>query len=177
MAERARAKKSKANGSGKAGHNSGQVPDEVYDRWLAKIDTAEKAADKVKALFDSAKGRLQSVYKAAKEDGCNTTAIKRARKLHREDHAQVTIDYTDTGRVLRILNSPLATQLELFGEIEHPAAVSAWLAGTQAGKSGAPVDDNPHTPGSSVFEEWLSGHKHGVAHAVKSMTPREGASA
>lgn len=176
MAERAKAKKSSKSKKNGAGHNSGIVPDEVYQRWLPKIDTAEKAVDKIKVLYDSAKGRLQSVFAAAKDDGVNTTAVKRARKLHREDHAQVAIDYTDTGRVLRMLKSPLAEQLDLFAEITHPAAVSAWLAGASAGKSGAPVDDNPHTPGSEVFEEWLGGHKHGVAHSTKALT-REAASA
>ena len=177
MAERAKAKnKGRSNGTAKSGHNSGQVPDEVYNRWLAKIETQDKKRLKAKEAFDSESGKLQSLFKAAKDDGCNTTAIRRARKLHAEDHAQVTIDYTDTGRVLRLLKSPLAEQLDLFAEIRHPPAVSAWLAGASAGKAGAPVDDNPHTPGSDVFEEWLGGHRHGVSHVTKAFT-REGASA
>jgi hypothetical protein len=137
---------------------------------MQKIEQQDKKRLKAKEAFDSEAGKLQSIFKAAKDDGCNTTAIKRARKLHAEDHAQVAIDYSDTGRVLRILNSPLASQLELFAEIAHPPAVSAWLAGTQSGRSGAPPEDNPHTPGSAVFEEWIAGHKHGVAAAVKAFT-------
>src|SRR5437899_4971612 len=97
MAERAKAKRktksSKGNGTGKprAGHNSGEIPEEVILRWDAKINTAEIAASKVKVLYDSAKGRLQSVYRAAKEDGVDIDALKEARKMDADDHAAVEL--------------------------------------------------------------------------------------
>ena len=91
MAQRARAKKTaKSRGVVKSrgtvavlpkrkakrrgrGDNSGDhsVPDEVYERHLAKIDSTAKAMERAKAEYDQAKGVHQSAFKAAKGDGCD----------------------------------------------------------------------------------------------------------
>jgi hypothetical protein len=166
MAERARAqKKSKApkgkNGTAKAGHNSGEVADEIILRWNSKIEVAANAAQRAKDAHDSAKGRLQSIYKAAKDDGVDIDALKEVRKMDKGDHAEVELRYRNTGRYLRVLESKLAVQFELFPEVKQSAAVGAWLAGSRAGKAGEPVENNPHTVGSAPFEEYDQGWRHG----------------
>ena len=182
MAERARAKKkSKApkgkNGAAKPGHNSGEVPDEIILRWNAKIEVAANAAQRAKDAHDSAKGKLQSIYKAAKDDGVDIDALKEVRKMDKGDHAEVELRYRNTGRYLRVLESKLAVQFELFPEVKQSASVSAWLAGTRAGKSGVSIDENPHTPGSEVFEEWNGGWRNGQTKLAHEKLGREGASA
>jgi hypothetical protein len=91
MAERAKGKRSKKGGNG-IGHNSdsvgGNVPDEVYRRWLSKIEHAEAIHDRAHDAAKSRKGELRQIYEAAKEDGCNIDAIKEARKNHKLDHCR-----------------------------------------------------------------------------------------
>jgi len=188
MAERARAKKKAAKGTGRVpsrgtvatlpksakakgkkkpdiGHNSGmhKVPDEVYDRHLAKINSSEKSMQKAKAEYDQARGVHQSAFKAAKNDGCNIDAIRLARKLDSMDHGAVVTDYADVGRVLNLMKSPLGSQqMDLFGSITPPEPpVDAALQGQMAGRNGEPAQNNPHTPGTENFtiwaENWVAG--------------------
>jgi hypothetical protein len=163
MAERARAtngetpkrqRKSKAPKPGKPGHNSGEVPVEVYERHLDLIDTKRVAYEKAAAEAKQKKGELASAFKAAKGDGCNIDAIKAAHALTKRDLTDVVQDHHDIGRVLRILGSPLGTQFKLFADGDLPKPVSAVLAGQQAGKQGAPRDGNPHPPGSDEFVQY-----------------------
>src|SRR5262245_57179886 len=101
-------KAAKQRAAAREGHNSGEVPDSVYQRYLIKIEAASVRLDKTKEIYDQAKGELRSVYAAAKNDGCNIDAIKNARKLDEQDLSTVAMDYADTGRVLRLMKSPLA---------------------------------------------------------------------
>src|SRR5205809_1093722 len=76
--------KDKANGKGRpgVGHNSklgDRSREEVYRRWLSKIETADNVYEKAKDVAKSRKGELAAIYAAAKEDGCNIDAIKEAR--------------------------------------------------------------------------------------------------
>lgn len=154
--KKSRRKAQKAPKPGEAGHNSGEVPDEVYQRHLEKIDETAKALKKAKEVYDQVKGVHQSAYKAAKSDGCDIDAIKRARKLHELDHGVVVTEHANTGRVLRLMNSPLGTQFGLFDDIKLPPPVNAVLAGAHAGKNGEDRANNPHMPGSDEFEQWDS---------------------
>jgi hypothetical protein len=162
MAERARGRR-KTNGKDDGskrragvGHNSqgGNVPDEVYRRWLSKIENADNIYEKAKDRAKSLKGELGAIYSAAKEDGCNIDAIKEARAKHKLDHLTVAQDYDDMGRVLRLMKSPLAVQLKLFEEVERSPEANAAMAGELAGRRGDPVDDNPHPPGTELFVTW-----------------------
>jgi hypothetical protein len=56
--------------------------------------------------------------------------------------------------VLRLIKSPLATQLDLFADIDLPPPVSARLAGEHAGKNGESADNNPHLLGSEEHAHW-----------------------
>lgn len=171
MAEKA-TRRGKANGSGtKAGkqrqraagpgHNGGpdgsNVSDEIYSRYLGKIETAEAAYDRAAERAKSLKGELRSVYSAAKDDGVNIDAVKEARAKHKLDHTTVAQDFKDVGRVLRLMKSPLATQLSLFDAPQWPPEVEAKLAGTMAGRNAEPVDNNPHNPGTAEFNSWRAG--------------------
>ena len=154
-----------AKGKGKSrkrgrGDNSGDrsVPDEVYERHLSKIESTAKAMDKAKEAYDQARGVHQNAFKAAKEDGCNTDAIRIARKLDKLDHGAVVIDYADVGRVLTLMRSPLGSgQLDLFGGISAPekaATVDPAAQGLRAGRAAEPAENNPHPPGSAEFQAW-----------------------
>lgn len=145
------------------GHNSGKIPDEVYQRHLAKIDTTDKAMQKAKEVYDQAKGVHQSAYKLAKQDGCDVDAIRLARRLDRQDHGVTQVTYANVSRVLNLMKSPLGSdQMDLFGSIQEVAPkVDIALQGQQAGKEGADRGDNPYEPGSAEFaiydENWLLG--------------------
>ncbi len=178
MAERARAKPKAGKGKvrsrgtvatlpkkakrGKRGDNSGDhsVPDEVYERHLAKINSTEKAMDKAKEAYDQAKGVHQSAYKAAKSDGCDTDAIKVARKLDGQDHGITQIMYANVARVLNIMESPLGSkQMDLFGSIKsvEPARADPTKLGEQAGREAVDAGSNPYKPGSDDFVAWADG--------------------
>lgn len=167
----------KAPKPGKAGHNSGSVPDEVYERHLDKIETTSKAMDKAKEAYDQAKGVHQAAFKAAKGDGVNTDAVRLARSLHKRDHGVVAQDFADTGRVLRLINSPLGTQFGLFADVELPKPVSAVLQGQHAGKNGEDRQNNPFPPNTDEFVQWDGGWMEKQAEMVRKMGPGEGASA
>lgn len=183
MAERASGKrknkgKNKASGSKPgAGHNSGAVPDEVYRRWLPKVEIAKKALDKATDARRQKNGEYRAILKAAKDDGCNVEAIVRARDLHDQDHTIVVVDYYDIGRVLRIIKSPLVTQLELFADQDLPAPANARLAGYHAGKNGEGADNNPYQAGTDEHVQWREGCCEGQASIVSRMGDEAGAEA
>lgn len=174
MAEKA-IRRGKSNGSGASpkaakqrrakavgpGHNGGpngsNVSDELYRRYLDKIAVAEAAYDRAHERAKSLKGELRSVYSAAKDDGLNIDAVKEARAKHKLDHTTVAQDFKDVGRVLRIMKSPLATQLSLFDTPQWSPETEAKMAGTLAGRNAEPVDNNPHTPGTPEFNSWRAG--------------------
>ena len=159
-----------AKGKRRAGHNSGKIPDEVYERHLAKIDTTAKAMDKAKEAYDQAKGVHQSAFKAAKGDGCDIDAIRLARKLDKQDAGVTQVTYANTARVLNLMGSALGEdQLNLFGSIvEPPPKVDVALQGQQAGKNAEPASNNPWPAGTDEFQIWLENHKVGVEQAKAS---------
>jgi hypothetical protein len=168
MAERAKGRKAKRRANGNAsskprqpaiGHNS-NVPDEVYRRWLPKIEVAENAYAKAADIAKSKKGELASVYKAAEQDGCHRDAIKRARRLDKRDHADVAREYAETGRVLSLMGSKLA-QLDLFVDIKQPEPVNPYLAGQQVGREAGSIDECPYDPGTEPFDLWHQGYASG----------------
>ena len=70
------------------------------------------------------------------------------------DHATVAQNYADTGRVLRIMKSPLAIQLQLFEPVDWSPETRAALEGELAGRRGDPIEQNPNTPGSPAFQAY-----------------------
>lgn len=150
MAERA-SRKRKANGHGKAGHNSGEVPSEVIDRWWAKVVTAQAAVERAAKPLKSRKGELSAIYKAAKADGVDVEALKDAIKAHDGDHLEVVERYANTGKYLRAHQSPLGVQMNLFPLDPIPEVSRAAIAGKRQGLRGGSIDENPYPAGSEAF--------------------------
>jgi hypothetical protein len=158
MAERANlGGKRGAKKNGAVGHNSkqktatsGVVSDEVYQRWMKKIEVAQAAVDRAAKPLKSRKGELSQIIGAAKDDGVDVDAIREAFKMDALDHLDVATKYANTGRVLRLMKSPLGEQMDLFRTVDLPIAVTAAIAGRRAGATGRP-NENPHTPGSEPF--------------------------
>ena len=164
-AKRRSAGKRKTNGAKPGlGHNSGEVPPEVIQRHYAQIGTALKASKVADEVAKKKRSALQNAYKAAKSDGCPVDAMREARKLDEEDHAEAVLHFKDVGRVLEIVDS----ELPVFRDITIPPRVNAYLAGRQAGREGAPADQNPHPPGSEEFVRWGEGHTSGIEAATES---------
>lgn len=170
MAERAKAKakgkkaaapkgrKRKVLSADPKKHNQADgVPDEVYDRNLKNIERTAKAMEKAKEVYDSARGAHRDAYREAKDDGCDIEAIKLARQLHKQDHGIVITTYSNTGRVLALMESPLAEQLDLFANLQ-PARekVDAPTQGLRAGRAAEPRSNNPYPPGSEEYQAWDS---------------------
>ena len=167
MAERARKKvkakaKSKTGAKAKAletkakpartgiGHNSGTIPDETIERHVRKITQTG-------AALETAKGKHRQAYADAKDDGVNTDALKLALKLHlKRDHGVVVTDYADAGRILKIMDSPLATQLDLFQDL-NAAEPPPYAEGLKAGRNAEDAQNNPHKPGTDPFQRWAEG--------------------
>lgn len=124
--------------------------DEVYDRHLKIIERTQNVLLKAQAANRAA-------FSQAKADGCDVDAIKRARKMHEEDHGAVLISYSETARCLRLLKSPLYEQLDMFAALEGAGAkINAASDGLMAGRNGKNRTDNPFTPGSDEFAQWDS---------------------
>lgn len=126
------------------------VPDETYQRWMKKIELGQAALDKASIPYKSRKSDLSNIYKEAKGDGVDVDAIKEAFAMDKLDHLDVAQKYENTGRVLRLMRSPLGEQMELFRGTTLPLPVAAAIAGRRAGASGRP-NENPHSPGTEPF--------------------------
>lgn len=150
MAEKA---KRKANGRAKAGHNkTGDVPDELIERWWLKVEAAQAAVEKAKKPLASRKGELRALYKAAGADGVDAEALREAIDMHNTDHLEVAEKFSNTGRYLRAHKSALGVQLQLFSVDNVPDEIKAAVAGKRAGRRGDSIDINPFTPGTDAFQ-------------------------
>jgi hypothetical protein len=167
MAERAgksrKAKATKANGHAKRGHNSGEVPSEVVDRWWAKIVAGQAAVERATKPLKARKGELKAIYDAAKADGVDVPALCDAIKADGDDHLEVVTRYANTGKYLRAHQSPLGVQMNLFPLDPIPEVSRAAIAGKRSGLRGGSIDENPYTPGSENFaayaEAWHVGQE------------------
>lgn len=183
MAERAKAKKktaakkkatpmkgdkaSSAKGPRRArkGDNSGAihaVKDEVIERHLKSIKSKLKAMDPILEELNEARGVYRNARKLAKKEGVNLDAVDIILKLENLDQGKVLVDHADAGRYLAIMDSPLATQLDLFQNLQaQMPEVDALLQGRQAGGNAEPAENNPFKPGTSEFQQWAQGWAEG----------------
>jgi ribosome modulation factor len=182
MAERAKAKKKAAakkktpmkadkkldaKGPRKArkGDNSGAVhavPDEVIGRHLKLIKAKLKAMEPILEDLNEARGVYRNARKLAKKEGVNLDAVDIILKLENLDQGKVLVDHADAGRYLMIMDSPLATQLDLFQNLQVQAPeVDARLQGRQAGGNAEDAENNPFTPGTEQFQAWAEGWAEG----------------
>ena len=147
----------KKGGKPGKGHNSDMhaVPDEVILRHINTMKTKMKTMDKVQEELDQARGVYRLARKLAKKEGVNLAAFDMVIRLEKQDHGAVLVDHADAGRYLRITESPLATQMDLFQNLQAPApVVDVALQGQKAGENGEPMTNNPHTPGSDDYTIW-----------------------
>lgn len=149
------------------GHNGppGMTDDQIRD-WQGKLDRAFKKVGEAQEEVKQANGVYRSLLKSAKKEGFDPTAYIEARNLDREDHGHVQVRYANIGRYLRVRGSNLATQMDLFQDIEPPAAAEEPPAvkGLAAGRRGDDrTSSNPYKAGSEEWEEfdsnWLTGQR------------------
>src|SRR5262245_33567052 len=162
MAARASLKGSrKSNGKVSPSLGLGNVPDEVYQRWIKRIAAAQSAVARAQKPLKQRRSELSQIYKQAKADGANVAMIKSALKDNDRDHIEVAIDFRDKARVLHLLESPLTEQLHLFSTEAIPSIVNVAMQGKQAGLAGADINECPYKPGSEEFvayrENWERG--------------------
>ncbi|HKV14533.1 MAG TPA: hypothetical protein VJQ81_05785 [Reyranella sp.] len=170
MAERASSRRRRrANGHAKAGHNSGEVPPEIVDRWWQKVVVAQGAVERAAKPLKSRKGELSAIYKAAKADGIDVDALKDAIKADAGDHLNFLSRYAATGKYLRAHQSPLGLQLGLFPLDAIPEVSRAAMAGKRCGLAGRSIDENPYPPGSENFVAYSDAWHQGQAQVRDTM--------
>ncbi len=76
--------------------------------------------------------------------------------------ADAAAEYSNVGRILRLMQSPLALQLDLFRPPDWPEPVNANLQGYRIGRSGGDVvSECPYEPGTDAFVAFRAGYDTG----------------
>jgi hypothetical protein len=167
MAERARSRKSSRRENRQQpppGHNSLAISegdwDDIYRRWLPRIEVADRLYEEAVEKARNLKGELASVYKAAVRDGCRGKGIKDAYRKMKLVAEEVALDAAATARVIRLKNHALHEQYDLFGL--RRVAPDPFLAGQQVGRAGAPKEP-PYILGTAAADLWCNGWDNGQA--------------
>ena len=100
----------------------------MHQRWLPKIDDAERAYKRAADQAKTKKGELALVYKAAKDDGLYIDGVKNGRTLNKMDAAEALALMKATKATLEAMDSQLV-ELELFGAMDKPLPANPFLAG------------------------------------------------
>lgn len=168
----------------KAGHNSGEPLDEVIKRNADAIEVALIEIDTAMRTVQAARAGLAAAQKTAKTDlGSKewVESVKAAVKLKRAaakgGTSSIVSEHRQMGRVLRLLDTPLGVQFNLFAmptdeEIKADPVKSeaeATLAGEKAGREGQPMDNCPHTPGSAEAFAWRNAWQRGFDAAAEAL--------
>lgn len=168
MAERARGSSKRKRGGKRGkkrgvGHNSNgavqDIPDEVRQRHLQAIEVAEAAVERARKPFKAAQTRLQAAFASARDDGVHIEGLKNARRIAKQDRLTTLSLYEETGKFLRIMEHPVATQLDLFRPPSWPEPVSANLQGYRVGIAGGSIDETTFKPGTDEFVQFRAGHE------------------
>jgi hypothetical protein len=154
--------KSAKDANSKAGHNSGEVPDETIARHVDLIKASEiewrEARDKAAEL----QGVLRNRYKVAKGDGVDIDSLKLAFRIAERSSGEVIEEQRNLGRYLKIMGCPLGHQWSLFEEPDADGAKpDATARGEQAGREGADRDSNPYSPGTPDWFAFNNGWQAG----------------
>lgn len=173
-----------AEANAKAGHNSGEPPDEVIKRNADAIEVALIEIDTAMRVVQKARADLGAVLKTAKTDmGSKEWAtevmesVKLKRAAAKGGAGSIVSSHRMKGRILRLLDTPLGVQFNLFAmptvdEIKADPAkaeAEATLAGEKAGRSGEPMDNCPHTPGTPEAFGWRNGWQRGFDAAAEAL--------
>lgn len=172
--------KAAAEENAKAGHNSGEVSDEVYEHHVNLIKAAKSEVDSALMIVARLRGVLGARKKAAQKERIDTAAVLRALKIEKEVaigmSGTVVSEERNVGRVLRILGVKLGHQWSLFedetketdGKKAETSEIDARAQGEQAGRNAEPDQNNPFDPGTPQFIAWAAGHHDGTKAAANS---------
>lgn len=143
-----------ANKKAKAGHNSGEVPEETIANHINLIKAAEIEWRELRDKAAQAQGVLRNRYKVAKGDGVDVDSLKLAFRINERASGEVISEQRNIATYLKIMGSPLGHQWSLFeGDDENGAKLDATAQGEQAGREGADRSNNPFSPGS---DDWFA---------------------
>lgn len=155
------------------GHNSGPS-DESITRTANAIEAALIEIDNAGRIMQKARGELAAAQKTGKTDLGSKAwveAVKAAVKLKRQaakgGTGEIVQEHRQIGRILRLLDTPLGTQFNLFavpeeepaapGEAKPVSEADAYLQGEHAYKNSEPRDNNPFGAGEANHVQWDRG--------------------
>lgn len=145
---------------------AGNVPDDTYRIHLDALMQLRGDMKKRQEELNAARGAYRARMKVAKSDGCNIDAIAAALVERDKDQTERKLYYRDFGRVLRMLNVPVGTQLGLFdGDADVKAMDGdgpmtpdmAEKAGYDACRAGVPNSNNQFEAGTEEHQRWRIG--------------------
>lgn len=151
----------------------GSIEPEFFLKQYRDIQESADTADEVKADH---KSKMQ----AAKSAGIDIVALKLVHKLRKMEPRDAQSTMRNTILYLRWLGVNILEQEELFTEstagltAHVQATQAAWEAerqGHRAGKDNAPLDTNPHRPGSEEHQRWVIGWHDGAQDRKASAKP------
>jgi hypothetical protein len=151
----------------KAGHNSGDPPDEALRRNMDALELAQIEINNAQKLVQKARAEFGVAKKNAKTelgskswvDACVAT-VKIEMEANKGGMGEIITEHRQIGRLLRLRNHPLGHQFNLFAvpaEDSDGAKIDATAQGEQAGREGVPRDDNKYSPGSADWFAWNNG--------------------
>ena len=151
---------------------------ELIASTARKILAQEAEVEKAKGPYDTEKGRLRSLYKAAKADGINIDALNRVLKFKRMAPHEAQDQVAAEVRYAKYLSLPFGTQFGLFDGIDVPEHVQAEQSrdaahekGFAAGRAGGGRAENPYDPGSEFYPLWDRAWELGQRDIVAGMAP------
>jgi hypothetical protein len=171
----------------KAGHNSGEPPDEVISRTFNAIEVAWSEIDAAGRIMQKARAGLAAARKTAKTDcGAKSwvdsveAAVKLKRQTDKSGAGELVTEHRQIGRVLRIMNVPIGTQFNLFAVREDgvegktgaaPSGMDAELQGQHAFSNSEDRGNNPFQQGSEDFVAWDTGFMNAMSATARKMGP------
>lgn len=172
----------------KTGHNGGEPLDEVIKRNADAIEVALIEIDTAMRTVQAARAGLAAAQKTAKTDlGSKewVESVKAAVKLKRAAAkgglGSIVSEHRKMGRVLRLLDTPLGVQYNLFAvpadvdaEPGKTSAMDAELQGDAAWRNNEPESNNPFQAGTENHVLWQQGFRTAMAVAANKMGPGNG---
>lgn len=170
----------------KIGHNGGEPLDEVLKRNADAIEVALVELDAALRIVQGARASLGAARKTAKTDlGSKAwvesvvAAVKLKRQAEKGGSSGIVTEHRQMGRILRLLNTPLGYQFNLFAMPEEtgeavagaPSAMDAELQGQHAYSNSEDRGNNPFQQGTEDFVSWDTGFMNAMAAKARSMGP------
>lgn len=171
----------------KAGHNSGEPPDEAIKRnanaielALIEIHGAMKIVQKARADFDVARKTAKTDLGSKAWVDSIVAAVKLKLEAAKGGAGEIVTEHRQIGRTLRLLDDcPLGTQFELFhfADMDEPkaSAMDAELQGQHAYSNGENLANNPFDPvgKTELYNDWRRGWMNAQAANARTMAQPE----